>query len=58
MYGQWLSALGADKDSITQLQLRTHDWRLLGALDYELRKEGKGLKVRDLIKRSFDNNGN
>jgi hypothetical protein len=53
-YGQWLSAFGAEQDSVFQDQIRAHDPDLIKGIDNQLRTEGKGRKVRDFVKTRSD----
>lgn len=49
-YGQFLSAFGAEQDNIFQDQIRAHDPRLIKGANNQLQEEGKGRKLRELVK--------
>jgi hypothetical protein len=49
-YGQYLSAFGAEQNSVFQDQIRAHDPKLLQGVINQFREEGKGRKVGDFVK--------
>jgi hypothetical protein len=49
-YGQWLSAFGAQEDTIFQDQIRARDPKLLQGVSNQLHEEGQGRKLRDFVK--------
>ena len=49
-YGNWLSAFGAEQDTVFQYQIRKHDEKLLQGVIYQLRREGQGRQIRDFVK--------
>jgi hypothetical protein len=49
-YGQWLSAFGAEQNSVFQDQIRAHDPKLMQGVRSQLHHEGKGRKVADFVK--------
>jgi hypothetical protein len=49
-YGQYLSAFGAEQNSVFQDQIRAHDPKLVQGVINQLREEGKGRKVGDFVK--------
>jgi hypothetical protein len=49
-YGQYLSAFGAEQNSVFQDQIRAHDRGLIKGINNQLRKEGKGRKLQDFAK--------
>jgi hypothetical protein len=49
-YGQWLSAFGAQEDTIFQDQIRKHNPGLIKGMHNQLREEGQGRKVREIVK--------
>jgi hypothetical protein len=49
-YGQWLSVFGAEENRVYQDQIRGHDRKLIEGVKNQLRAEGKGRKVSDIVK--------
>jgi hypothetical protein len=49
-YSQYLTAFSAEQNRVFQDQIRAHDRRLIQGLRNQLREEGKGRKVSDLVK--------
>jgi hypothetical protein len=49
-YGQYLTAFGAEQNNVFQDQIRAHDPKLIQGVKNQLRGEGKGRKVSDLVK--------
>jgi hypothetical protein len=49
-YGQWLSAFGAERNSVFQDQIRAHDPGLIKGVHNHFRNEGKGRKLHDFVK--------
>ncbi|HZA28064.1 MAG TPA: hypothetical protein VE735_00425, partial [Gammaproteobacteria bacterium] len=49
-YGRWLSAFDAEQNSVFQDQIRAHDPKLIQGVRNQLREEGKGRKVSDIVK--------
>jgi hypothetical protein len=49
-YGQWLSAFGAEQDSVFQNQVRARDPGLIKGVHNQLREEGKSRKLHDFVK--------
>jgi hypothetical protein len=49
-YGQYLSAFGAEQNSVFQDQIRAHDPKLVQGVSNQLSEEGKGRKVSDFVK--------
>jgi hypothetical protein len=49
-YGQYLSAFGAEQNSVFQDQIRAHDPKLVQDLRSQLHEEGRGRKVSDFVK--------
>lgn len=49
-YGQYLSAFGAEQNSVFQDQIRAHDPKLVQGVKNQLRQEGKGRKLHDFVK--------
>jgi hypothetical protein len=49
-YGRWLSTFGAEQNSVFQDQIRAHDPKLIQGVRNQLREEGKGRKVSDIVK--------
>src|SRR5207248_706215 len=49
-YGQYLTAFGAEQNNVFQDQIRAHDPKLIQGVKNQLREEGKGRKVSDLVK--------